>query len=363
MNNINGTSAELKQDFKGFVKAGFREKEKLAQSKSPLKTLIYGSASLAELRLIQSLLYNFKSHHFYIVGYPSDDEKKYITDYCQCTNSLLTFLKVEDFENTSKFYNFFDVSISLSCLFRQQSPGVYHPENQYLSNLKFDTSYPIFSDKNNILKFYLNVLEVQKLLINVTKVHGIILLYPTVSSFEIFQKLYPNNDLKLLDSTPEITYINTFGSCPPTFSTNPISFHILNDEALYSDEFIASELLREGKTATDVTYSLKEIAPELDAFFKRKNVVVVPSIYTYNSCVKKIKHEEYSVDFKNLKEPLQLETKTYSKLKALLLSLDSNEKKIEHGRFFDSIFLGGRYNNLLICREIKSILKAFNDNL
>ena len=98
---------------------------------------------------------------------------------------------------------------------------------------------------------------------------------------------------------------------------NLISLHILNDDALFSDKFIAAELLHDGKTANDVTYSLKEIAPKLDNFFKRKNIVVVPSIYTYNSCVKKIKYAEYSVDFKNFKEPLQLKTKTYSKLYCL----------------------------------------------
>ena len=150
----------------------------------------------------------------------------------------------------------FDIGLSLSTTFRAVSPRVYHAENKELSDLGINTDHPIWSDINGIDNFIFRVLNVQRLLLNLTKVGGVVILYPCAVSFSVFRAYEgDNNDFSILDREAEVTWEDCLNANWPQFETSPVTLQLSKDPLSSSMDFIAAEMLDSGKrTRLQATY-------------------------------------------------------------------------------------------------------------
>ena len=221
--------------------------------------MIFGSSTLSELVQIETFMKRVSRFEISFVGFHSENNKKRLCKYCEGTKFILKFVPLTKLR---QFNNYFDAILSFSCLFRQASPNVYNKANKHLRKEGIDTNFPLLSDRNNIFDFTLTVIEAQKLFLRCLKPNGVVITYPLFVSWEIFSSLYSNNDFVRLNTDINITYGNCRNNTPPSYITSPISLHLESEPALYDDRYIASELIRNDKTAMGVSYHLSETCPK-----------------------------------------------------------------------------------------------------
>ena len=324
-------------------KKGFKN-----QAGNQRKILVFGSSSVADLCYLIRNLVNVTLFEIDFVDFDLTDYQRKEIKNLETLNINITFVKPQHCQPNS-----YDLVTGFSVGFRHLSPNLYNSQNKELENLGIDTNFPLFSDKNDILGFIKQIINLFKFFLNVTKIDGHIIVYPAAISFEIFDILQQNSDFKIRDWVPEITYNNNRNSYPPSFANAPLTLHYEPHKAYYNDSFVASELLdtKAGVTHKDALYKLSEVAPEMVSFFG--DILVVPTHLSYANSVQKLLHINYKVDYILLNKYLQLPGKTMSAIKNV-----TPEERISKQNFLHSVKQGMRYSRS--CRQINDLLKELD---
>ena len=63
------------------------------------------------------------------------------------------------------------------------------------------------------MEFVEHVHQTMKNLLYITKVGGVVFTYPCVLSWQLFDLIEKNQDIRILDWAPEVTYTNTAKFC------------------------------------------------------------------------------------------------------------------------------------------------------
>lgn len=320
---------------------------------NPRHFLVFGGGS-ADLALIIRKFPNTTLFYIDVVN-PFADVS--LIKEIEAFNASIFNVSVRIVDITEPKYQSYDAVFSFSVVFRHLGQSSYKKSNQALKNLDINVDFPLYSDENHVLEFVKQILELYKYILNLLKVGGFAVVYPAAISFEIFGLLEGNNDFKVLDKVPEITFANLKRTRLPSLITCPTTFHVESNELYANDTLIASELLdsSKGKTLRDVSYSLQDIAPELVKYFKKRGIVIVPTKLSYACCIEKTKHVNYDVDLGELRKPFQLPTKTMDNNNMQAESLEIKEKR---QGFIHTVKLGSRY--MRSSYQIRTIFTQFD---
>jgi len=282
---------------------------------------------------------------FINTGFLSDTQKDTLLKYEGILPCSITFAQPEDCKSNS-----FDLVICLSTSFRSVSPYQYHKDNKALESCGIDTRLPIWSDANHICDFVLCSINLMKFLLNLCKIGGLVIIYPSAVPFSVFGAYEGNKeDFIIRDTEAEVVYENTVNVHWPSYCTNPLTLQLEKTPGYYSGKFVAAELLQiENSSRDDATFDIRETAPELVELFGKKGFQVVLSILINACCAEKVKHVDYKVDMELLKEPLQLPTATMKRIEKPGFLENSKNR-----RFASSVYFGGRYQ--LCAREVRRV--------
>ena len=262
----------------------------------------------------------------------SEESREEILQFIAGQRISVSFVRLQDCKAET-----FDVTISMNCLFRHISPSLYKtdPEIQRL----LDTGHPIFSDQNHIVEFVEHVHQTMKNLLYITKVGGVVFTYPCVLSWQLFDLIEKNQDIRILDWAPEVTYTNNANSTPPSFANSPISLHFEPNPAYHSFQFTAPELLdtSKGVKLSDAQFFLDETSPDLVEYFAGFGILVGLYSLSYACSVEKLRHVHYQIDSSLFDEYLQFPTRTMRAVSKI-----KDKERIQKQRFLHSVKYGFR---------------------
>ena len=309
----------------------------MAVNKITKDIAIYGSnCSPAELLFIYR---TFKSVDFFYLDYydldfVSDDAKQKLLLYQRLLPVKIRFITPENTIPES-----YDAQFCMSTCFRSVAPSKYNHQNNELKKAGINTNYPLWSDRNSITTFVKCVFNLYRLLLSRCKTGGYVVVHPTAVSFSVFKSFEKNFDFTILDKDPPgVNWESSRSGVFPSYSTSPITLQIESNAAYFDDSFVASELLKKNTLPADATFSLTKVAPELGKFFSKKGVLVVPSVFSNGSCIRKDKHVSYNVDLKLLKYPLQLSTAAMSRMSEGDLLTNPDKQRVA-----SRLWYGSRY--------------------
>ena len=261
------------------------------------------------------------------------------------------FKKPEELERSS-----FDASLCLAANFRSVSYRVYNSDNADLGRNNIDVSFPIWSDKNDIKSFLVASMNLQRFLVSLVRVGGIVIVYPTAVSFQVLAAYDGFRDYEILDHRGEVTWQGCAMSTFPSYSTAPLTLHLDTKSPLRKSDYVAAEMFSEGMSIDSITYRFDKIAGDANSDFLKKGLNVIPAIYSLGCCVRKLLDINYDIDYALLRNTLQFHTNTFEKLKDPTVFTDPSKR-----RFLNSIYYGGRYE--LCCRDIRRVCNDFNEYL
>ena len=95
-----------------------------------------------------------------------------------------------------------------------------------IADFGLTNTQPLYLDDNNVLEYTLQVLELLKFSLWVLKIGGRAILYPTVVSFQLLERILQDNSFTILDWNACPTYGCSANSYSPHFLNAPVSYHV-----------------------------------------------------------------------------------------------------------------------------------------
>ena len=231
----------------------------------------------------------------------------------------------------------FDCTLSFSTSFRTVLPFQYNEANEDLKQCGIDTRYPIWSDENNITEFVMNSMNLHRFLLNISTIDGVIVYYPLSIPFNVFAAYEGyNGDFVILDPEAETLWEDTANARWPSYCTNPLVLQLEENPVYYSGKFVAEEIFNpETTTREEATFDIGDTAPEMVERFAERGLLPVFVPYSTACCARKVRHMDYAVDFRLLRRPLQLSTRTMKRVEAPGFLEDPKNR-----RFASSVYFG-----------------------